>query len=116
MTDVRGTCHADFAPVRDAFEKNFRERGDVGASVAVTYEGEYVVDLWGGYRDAARTLPWEEDTIVNVYSTTKTMAALCLLVLAGRGEVDLYERVSRYWRWNARRRGGSPARRVAITH
>jgi len=97
MTDIHGTSHDRFAGVREAFEKNFSERGDVGASVAVSVDGEMVVDLWGGHRDQNRTRPWEEDTIVNVYSSTKTMAALCLLVLADRGEVDLYEKVSAYW-------------------
>ena len=62
---------------------------DVGASVAVYVDGEPVVDLWGGYADAARTDPWERDTITNVWSTTKTMTALCALVLADRGELDL---------------------------
>ncbi|MEQ8861183.1 MAG: serine hydrolase domain-containing protein [Pseudomonadales bacterium] len=97
MTDIHGTCHDDFSAVRDAFEANFSERGDLGASVAVSYQGEMVVDLWGGHRDQAATQPWEADTIVNVYSSTKTMAALCLLLLADRGEVDLYAKVSSYW-------------------
>jgi CubicO group peptidase (beta-lactamase class C family) len=97
MADVHGECHERFAPVREAFRKNFLERNEVGASVAVSIEGELVVDLWGGHRDAARSLPWERDTIVNVYSTTKTMAALCALMLADRGELDLYAPVSRYW-------------------
>lgn len=97
MSDIHGTCDERFAPVREAFEANFRDGSEVGASVAVSIEGEYVVDLWGGYRDAAKTLPWEQDTIVNVYSSTKTMAALCLLVLADRGEVDLYGKVAKYW-------------------
>ena len=79
------------------FKENFTERGDVGASVAVTLEGQSVVDLWGGYRDRAATLPWEEDTIVNVYSTTKTMAALTMLLLADRGELDLHAPVNTYW-------------------
>jgi CubicO group peptidase (beta-lactamase class C family) len=97
MSGIEGNCDEQFAPVREAFEKNFSDGLEMGASVAVSLEGEMVVDLWGGYRDAARTLPWKRDTIVNVYSTTKTMAALCLLVLADRGEVDLYAPVSRYW-------------------
>ncbi|MFU8816354.1 MAG: serine hydrolase domain-containing protein [Pseudomonadales bacterium] len=97
MGEISGHCDEAFAPVREAFAKNFRERNEVGASVAVSLEGEMVVDLWGGYRDAAATLPWEQDTIVNVYSTTKTMAALCALLLADRGELDLYAPVSRYW-------------------
>jgi CubicO group peptidase (beta-lactamase class C family) len=97
MSDIQGECHKTFAPVREAFLKNFEERNEIGASVAVSVDGELVVDLWGGHRDAARTLPWERDTIVNVYSTTKTMAALCALMLADRGELDLNARVSRYW-------------------
>jgi CubicO group peptidase (beta-lactamase class C family) len=56
-----------------------------------------VVDIWGGHRDAAASEPWQEDTIVNVYSTTKTMAALCMLVLADRGEINLSEKVATYW-------------------
>ena len=69
----------------------------MGACVAVTLEGETVVDLWGGWRDRAKTLPWREDTIVNVYSTTKTMAALTMLLLADRGELDLHAPVKKYW-------------------
>ena len=94
---VHGHCHAKFDRVRDAFANNFVEGGDVGASFAMTVDGEYVVDIWGGHLDEARQHPWQEDTIVNVYSTTKTMAALCMLVLADRGDVDLYAPVSRYW-------------------
>ncbi len=97
MTDIQGFCDEQFAAVRETFEKNFREKGDVGASVAVTVEGEFVVDLWGGYRNPEGTEPWEEDTIVNVYSTTKTMAALCALVLADRGAIDFNARVTEYW-------------------
>ena len=95
--DIHGNCAPGFERVREAFEENFTERGDVGASVAVSLEGETVVDLWGGWRDRAATLPWEADTIVNVYSTTKTMAALTMLLLADRGELDLHAPVSRYW-------------------
>ena len=95
--DIHGSCAPGFERVREAFEENFTERDDVGASVAVTLEGETVVDLWGGWRDRAGTLPWEEDTIVNVYSTTKTMAALTMLLLADRGELDLHAPVKKYW-------------------
>ena len=97
MTEISGFCDEKFSPVRAAFENNFANNGDVGASVAVSIEGEMVVDLWGGYRDADKTEPWEEDTIINVYSTTKTMAAQCALLLADRGEIDLYANVAQYW-------------------
>jgi len=95
--EIHGTCDPKFEKVKDAFEQNFAEHNEVGASVAVSIDGEYVVDLWGGYRDRAETLPWEEDTIVNVYSTTKTMAAISALLLADRGELDLYAPVKNYW-------------------
>ena len=97
MTQIQGYCDERFAKVRDVFEKNFSAKGDVGASVAITLEGEFVVDLWGGHLDPDKTKPWQEDTLVNVYSTTKTMAALCALVLADRGEIDFEAPVARYW-------------------
>ena len=86
-----------FAAVRGAFEQNLASGADVGASFAATVNGEMVVDLWGGGADEARTRPWEKDTIVNVYSTTKTMTALCALILADRGELDFDAPVARYW-------------------
>ena len=95
--EIHGTCKPEFAGVKAAFEENFEKRGDVGASVAVSLEGELVVDLWAGHRDREHSLPWERDSIVNVYSTTKTMAALTLLLLADRGELDLYAPVKTYW-------------------
>src|SRR5262245_39604416 len=73
MVDISGRCDAGFGAVKDAFAENFDINGDVGASVAVTIGGEPVVDLWGGTQDAAGEVPWEEDTIINVFSTTKTM-------------------------------------------
>lgn len=101
MTEIHGYCDEKFAAVRDAFAANFNSDDDalrdVGASVAISLEGEMVVDLWGGHRDQAASQPWQEDTIVNVYSSTKTMAALCMLLLADRGEVDLHAPVAQYW-------------------
>jgi CubicO group peptidase (beta-lactamase class C family) len=94
---VQGTCDARFEAVRDAFTGNFASGKDVGASVAVVHDGELVVDLWGGYADEAGTTPWERDTIINVWSTTKTMAALCMLMLVDRGQVDLDAPVATYW-------------------
>lgn len=96
-TPIHGRCAARFAPVRDAFARNFAAGLDVGASVAVCLDGELVVDLWAGFADPERTRPWERDTIVNVYSTTKTMTALSALLLADRGELDLDAPVARYW-------------------
>ncbi len=94
---VHGSCTERFAPVREAFARNLAEGLDVGASAAVVVDGELVVDLWGGHTDEARTSPWQQDTITNVWSTTKTMTALCALVLADRGELELHAPVARYW-------------------
>lgn len=95
--EINGFCDERFAKVRDAFERNFTEFGDVGASFAATVEGEFVVDLWAGHADKARTRPWQEDTIVNVYSTTKTMSFLTAFMLADRGLLDFNAKVTDYW-------------------
>ena len=97
MVDISGRCGAGFGAVKDAFAENFVEEGDVGASVAVAIDGELVVDLWGGTQDAAGRVPWEEDTIINVFSTTKTMTCLSALVLASRGLLDVDAPVATYW-------------------
>ncbi len=93
---IHGHCDERFAPVRDAFIENFKEDLELGASACVTLEGQPVVDLWAGDADP-QGHPWQEDTIVNVYSTTKTMASLCVLMLADRGEVDFGAPVATYW-------------------
>lgn len=92
-----GFVHDRFAPVREAFDANLKTGADLGASFAATVEGETVVDIWGGWADEAKTRPWETDTIVNVYSTTKTMTALTALLLADRGEIDFDAPVAKYW-------------------
>jgi CubicO group peptidase (beta-lactamase class C family) len=86
-----------FAPLRAVFESNFASGADIGASVSIRVGDETVVDLWGGYADAAETKPWEKDTIVNVYSTTKTMTALTALLCADRGLIDFAAPVAKYW-------------------
>ena len=99
---IHGTCDDRFTPVRDAFAANWdpgRVPEEVGASVAITVDGELVVDLWGGTvtGDDGVDKPWERDTIINVWSTTKTLSALCMLILADRGEIDFYSPVAKYW-------------------
>ena len=96
MTQIHGECKPEFETVRARFAANFDEGGERGASVSVTLHGETVVDLWAGDADGAGR-PWERDTIVNVWSTTKTMAATCLLMLADRGELDLDAPIATYW-------------------
>jgi CubicO group peptidase (beta-lactamase class C family) len=97
VADIEGEFDERFGGVAEALARNLDTGVDIGASVAVTLNGEPLVDIWGGYKDTARTQPWERNTIVNVFSTTKTMTALCALILADRGELDLHSPVVRYW-------------------
>ena len=94
---VGGIADEKFAAVREKFEQNLMDGTDIGASFCVTKDGETIIDLWGGWADEARTRPWEKDTIVNVYSTTKTMTALTALWLADRGRLDFDAPVAEYW-------------------
>lgn len=94
---IDGQCDERFRAVRAAFEENFRARGELGAAVTVLIDGEPVVDLWGGWADSARSLPWQRDTLVNVWSTTKGPTALCAHLLADRGQLDLDAPVATYW-------------------
>jgi CubicO group peptidase (beta-lactamase class C family) len=95
--DVRGFVRGDMAGARTEFERNFTDGEEVGACFCATVDGETVADLWGGYADAARSRVWAPDTIVNVYSTTKTLSALTALLIADRGELDFAAPVARYW-------------------
>ena len=112
-TPLGGTCSARFDPLRELFAAKLESGEDLGASLAVNIDGEMVVDLWGGWADEARTAPWAENTIANVFSTTKTMTALAALVLVDRGELDLDATVARYWPEFAAR--GKAGIRVCLT-
>ena len=94
---VHGHCDSKFEAVRSGFVENFTQRDELGASVAVMYEGELVVDLWAGYGDANRTRPWLEDTLVNVWSVGKAMTALTLLHLLENRDIDVNSRVADHW-------------------
>ena len=94
---IEGTCDTRFASVREQFERNFAERGEVGASVCVTVGGETVVDLWGGTADPATGRAWDSRTIGNVWSATKGATALCAHVLSARGQLDVDAPVTAYW-------------------
>ncbi|MER7772309.1 serine hydrolase domain-containing protein [Kitasatospora sp. NPDC096140] len=96
MTDIKGACEPRFAAVRAALAASL-DKDDVGASVAVYLDGEPVVDIWGGYADADRSVGWERSTLTCVNSTTKTMTALSALILADRGRLDLSAPVADYW-------------------
>ncbi|CAN1572234.1 AmpC Beta-lactamase class C and other penicillin binding proteins [Caulobacteraceae bacterium] len=95
--ELHGACHESFLPIREALVSNFENGREIGASVAVIWRGELVVDLWGGSADRAGTRPWERDTIVQVFSTGKIMLVLCMMMLVDRGKLDLDAPVARYW-------------------
>ena len=92
---ISGSCAPAFDPLRDLLASSLADGTDVGASVALVHDGELVVDLWGG--EARPGTPWTEDTVVQVWSVSKTMAALTVLVLVERGELDLDAPVAAYW-------------------
>ncbi|MEZ4310154.1 MAG: serine hydrolase domain-containing protein [Polyangiaceae bacterium] len=94
---IQGHCDPKFHAVRDELEKNLQERDELGASVCVSIGGETVVDLWGGKVRADAPDPWEKDTISVVWSCTKGAAALCMHILASRGQLDLDAPVVKYW-------------------
>ena len=97
LPEIHGSCDARFAAVRSALLRNFREHDEVGAAVAVAVDGRFVVDLWAGWADAARTRPWQHDTVVDVFSVGKAVATLALLMLVERGQVGLDTPVASYW-------------------
>src|SRR3954453_18756170 len=94
---VEGAVAHGFEPVRREFERNFAKRRELGAACAAFVGGHKVVDLWGGVRDARDGSPWEEDTLVLVYSTSKGLSAMNLALLHSRGLLDYDERVTAYW-------------------
>jgi CubicO group peptidase (beta-lactamase class C family) len=97
MAEIKGAYDEQFKPVADQLAAYLKSGEDIGASVAVFIDGEAVVDIYGGNADEAKTKEWQSDTIVNTFSTTKTMTALSMLILADRGVVDLDEKVTKYW-------------------
>ena len=96
-TRIEGHVSEGFEPVREAFVENFSSRKELGGACCVYFRGEKVVDIWGGVRNKATGEPWEEDTMVLVYSTTKGLAAMTLALAHSRGWLDYDERVATYW-------------------
>jgi CubicO group peptidase (beta-lactamase class C family) len=94
---IGGTCDPRFRSVRDEFERNFTERGEVGAGVCVIIDGRTVVDLVGGWADRQRTIPWSPQTLVNVYSVGKAIVALVALRLVDQGLVGLDDPIVSVW-------------------
>ncbi|MHA2042241.1 MAG: serine hydrolase domain-containing protein [Candidatus Thorarchaeota archaeon] len=94
---ISGFARPGFEAVREAFVENFERRNDLGAACCIYHRGEKVVDLWGGVRNEATGEPWEEDTMVVVFSTTKGLSALAMALANSRGLFEYNERISKYW-------------------
>jgi CubicO group peptidase (beta-lactamase class C family) len=97
MAELHGTCDDQFSGVRDAFAAQLDSGEELGASVVVDVDGHIAVDLWGGHADEARTVPWTEHTITNIWSSTKTVTSLAALMLVDRGLLDVHAPVAAYW-------------------
>lgn len=94
---ISGFCHPRFSAVEEQLSEAINSGFDTGASVAIEYQGELVVNLWGGHEDREKTQPWQEQTLVNVFSTTKAITATCFLQLVERGKIELDALVGDYW-------------------
>jgi CubicO group peptidase (beta-lactamase class C family) len=94
---VHGYVAAGYEGVREAFAENFRRRGELGGGCCAYQDGVKIVDLWGGIRNKNTTEPWQEDTMVIVYSATKGLAAMCLAMAHSRGWLDYEQKVAAYW-------------------
>lgn len=113
---IKGDSHPDFARTRAEFERNFTERDEVGASLAVYLGDECVVDLWGGLADPETGSLWRRDTVGVVYSCTKGAVALCIHLLIDRGQLQLDAPIADYWPEFAARGKGSVTVGMVLAH
>jgi CubicO group peptidase (beta-lactamase class C family) len=115
-TSIEGFCDPRFSRVKSAFETSFAERGELGAAVALYLGGVPVVDLWGGLADKTKNRPWQRDTLVNVFSTTKGLTAICAHRLVDEGRLDLDAPVATYWPEFAQAGKGAITTRMLLSH
>lgn len=96
-TEIHGKCDERFISLKTQFEANFVVGKELGASICVNLKGENVVDMWAGHANADRTKPWTESSITTIWSSSKTVTSLAVLMLIDRGVLDPDERVAKYW-------------------
>ena len=94
---IDGYCEPQFSRLRDAFAANFAQRGEPGAAIALSVRGRVVADIWGGWADAARTKPWQRETLVNFFSVSKALCTICALQQVERGSIDLDAPIANVW-------------------
>jgi CubicO group peptidase (beta-lactamase class C family) len=115
-TEIHGFCDVRFAPIRDAFAQNFEDGLELGATLAMTWRGRLVAELWAGFADKERTRPWEKDTLCPVASTTKILMMIAAALVIDRGLLDLDAPVARYWPEFAQGGKENVTVREALTH
>lgn len=116
MAEIQGTYDPQFSAMADLLSANVDSGADVGASIAVTLDGNMVVDIWSGWFDESKTIPWQSDTITNVWSSTKTVTSLAALVLVDRGDLDVFKPVAHYWPEFAAKSKGAIEVRHLLSH
>lgn len=113
---IEGSCDSRFTALRDAFAENFATRGEPGAAIALAINGRVVADLWGGWKDGARKERWRRETLVNFFSVSKALCAICALRLVERSEIDLDAPVARVWPEFARAGKDAVTLRQILSH
>jgi CubicO group peptidase (beta-lactamase class C family) len=116
MAEIQGAYDPQFGAMADLLSANVDSGADVGASIAVTLDGNMVVDIWSGWFDESKTIPWQSDTITNVWSSTKTVTSLAALVLVDRGDLDVFKPVAHYWPEFAAKGKGAIEVRHLLSH
>ena len=97
VPEIYGEVAPPFEKLPAVFAANFETQHEIGAALCVYHQGNKVVDIWGGHRDGAQSQPWQEDTLVNVWSTTKGAMAACVARLVSQKRLDLTKPVAEYW-------------------
>src|ERR1700733_13628617 len=113
---IQGSADEGYGKVADAFRANFAANREAGAAVAVYRNGVKVVDLWGGYRNGFTKAPWQHDTIVNMFSTTKGIASLAVTLAASRGLINYDAKVADYWPGSAQAGKADVTVRQLLSH
>lgn len=113
---IHGFAKPGWEAVREEFVENFRRRGELGAAICVRFQGEVVVDLWGGYRDRAAQSEWERKTLVPIFSATKGVSAIAVALQHSRGKIGFDSRVADYWPEFAQNGKGEVTVRQLLDH
>jgi len=113
---IAGGVDEGYGKVADVFRRNMTSGQEIGAAVAAYRDGVKVVDLWGGYRDGRTKAPWEHDTLVNMFSTTKGVSSLAVAVAASRGFISYDAKVADYWPEFAQASKGEVTVRQLLSH